>query len=519
MAEPHQSPAQNAAPAPQAEEPSRDQASPDSREGELRCRKLELEIQQLRRQASAKSFWLEVAKITGPAALLGLMMTIYIGATQLRQAQRARDDDRFDRAVARLASPRTTERVAGVVGLQLFLGPDQRDRHRATLQFLSNALVTEQDATERQAILDTFARLTPEEVGQDVLNATLETLRDMNRRLFALRREKEAAQKFAALTGTAKKAIAEHGAEDSASDEDLSALRATASAIAVLVRRGARTKDLSEIYCDKCDFSGVAWDELNGVLVDRDRRADGGHTMDLSGTDFHESILTNANFTGATLHDSDFDNANIEGTIFYNADLRRAEITSYRHNPRIHVFPETLPVEFPDFNCADLEDANFSGMLFFGIVRTLERQTWTRSYPHLRNANLAHAKLEGIRIFIITAAARRDEGREPEEMMPFEGAKGISSESPQPTAYSSPHAPRSVVTVIDGVADLRVREPVRADDVSSMYGALAELASARNMEESDLPPHIKEFIQRNKGSLLNAGYQDINNMIRHEPCR
>jgi hypothetical protein len=130
MEEPHQSPAQDVPPVPQAEAHARHQTGMESHEAELRCGKLELEAQLLRRQTGARFFWLEVAKaITGPVALLGLMVTIFIGTTQLRQAQRARDDDRFDRAVARLASPRTTERVAGVVGLQLFLGPDQRDRH------------------------------------------------------------------------------------------------------------------------------------------------------------------------------------------------------------------------------------------------------------------------------------------------------------------------------------------------------------------------------------------------------
>jgi len=393
---------------------------------------------------------------------------------------------------------------------------------------LSNALVTEKDATEREAILDTFAQLTPKQIRQDVLNATLETLRDKNRRLFALRREKEAKQKFAAPTGTAKKTFTEPGAGDSESDEDLSALRATASAIAVLVRRGARTRDLSNIYCDKCDFSGVVWDDLRQALVNADtvRRADGGQTVDLSGTDFHDSVLTNANFTGVTMHDSDFDNANIQGTIFYGADLRRAEITVYRHkDPKFHVSPASLPVDFPDFNCADLEGADFSGTLFFGIVRSRPNTIW-KSYPFVRDANLAHAKLGAIRIFIITPANRpiippatlRDRVRELEKTLPFEGAVEVASDvSAEPQPSSSPHTSWSVVTVIDGGAELRVKEPIRADDSSGMYAVLGELGSARNIGESDLPPHIKEFIQRNKGSFLNSGYHPFN-LPMHEPC-
>jgi uncharacterized protein YjbI with pentapeptide repeats len=509
MAESQESPAQNATPAPEEEGHSRGQSGLDFREAELRCQKLELETQLLRRQASARFFWLEVAKaITGPAALLDLMVTIYIGTTQLKQAQRSRDDDRFDRAVARLASPRTTERVAGVVGLQLFLGPDQRDRHRATLQFLSNALVTERDATERHAILDTFAQLAPKEVGQDVLNATLETLRDKNRSLFGLHRGKEVAKEIAERTGRAKKTVTEPG-EDSGSDEESSALRATASAIAVLVRRGARIKDLSGIYCGECDFSGTALDDAEGLHAGwypprrfGAKSADVAHIIDLSGTDFHDSILTNADFTGVTLRDSDFDSASIDGATFYGADLSRAKITSHRDSLAPLVGSLEPPEAFPDFNCADLEGADFTRTLLFGIVRTRESQVSRQSYPFLRNANLAHAKLEKIHIFIITPAPRSDEIDEPKGGIPFEGA-GMLASMILPKPYLIEARP-SRVTIVEAGADIRVREPIRPDDMSSMYRVFAELASARNIEQSDLSPHIKEFIQRNKGTLLRS---------------
>ena len=61
-----------------------------------------------------------------------------------------------------------------------------------------------------------------------------------------------------------------------------------------------------------------------------------------------------------------------------------------------------------------------------------------------------------------------------------------------------------MVTVIEAGADIRVREPVRPDDMSSIYRAFAELASAQNIEQSDLSPHIKEFIRQNKEALLKS---------------
>lgn len=109
---------------------------------ELPIRKLKLETEILARQLKPRYFLLEVAKaIAGPVAVLGLMWTIVVGISQQGALQQSKEDERFDKAVTRLAGPSPTERLTGLAGLQLFLEPEYKSHHRGTLSFLVNALV------------------------------------------------------------------------------------------------------------------------------------------------------------------------------------------------------------------------------------------------------------------------------------------------------------------------------------------------------------------------------------------
>jgi hypothetical protein len=236
-------------------------------------------------------FLLEVAKaIAGPVAVLGLMWTIVVGISQQGALQQSKEDERFDKAVTRLAGPSPTERLTGLAGLQLFLEPEYKSRHRGTLSFLVNALASESDATVRGALLDTFSRLTRLDVNQSVMNETLERLRDQNRSLLALRKDPS----LATAKGNDETGMGQ------LSQEDLAPLRATATAIAVLIRHGAVTQDLSEIYCESCDFSGKTLDMSRPDYANTANFAQ-WHGADLSETDFHNAILKNANFTGLFL--------------------------------------------------------------------------------------------------------------------------------------------------------------------------------------------------------------------------
>src|SRR5206468_12803521 len=137
--------------------------------------------------------------------------------------------------------------------------------------------------------------------------------------------------------------------------EDLS------SGVIELLAKGARTSDMSGIYCRGCDFASTK--------------------ADLTSLDFNRALLGNANFRGLTLAGANFAGAFIPGTDFREADLRSANFT---------VVPDStdrdLMVDFvaltgfqlkgfgdehyvdpevklsPFFDCADMRRANLSGL-------------------------------------------------------------------------------------------------------------------------------------------------------------
>jgi hypothetical protein len=125
-----------------------------------RTEKVRLENQVLRRQLTRRFLWLAWAKaITGPAAALGLVFTMYLAWSQREEARRARDDERFERAIARIGSTQVPERLTGIAGLEQFLKSSEPERQAKSLQYLVNGVVIEPDATARSAILDIFSGL------------------------------------------------------------------------------------------------------------------------------------------------------------------------------------------------------------------------------------------------------------------------------------------------------------------------------------------------------------------------
>src|SRR6267154_5775881 len=88
----------------------------------LEAAKISLELQLLRRQLSPQGLlmaWLQAASV--PVALRGAILVFFVGYGQLRQSADNQAADRFDKALSRLASTRTEERVTGVSGLEFSL--------------------------------------------------------------------------------------------------------------------------------------------------------------------------------------------------------------------------------------------------------------------------------------------------------------------------------------------------------------------------------------------------------------
>jgi hypothetical protein len=350
-------------------------ADPDAA---LKTRKLELEIRQLEQATSKKNWILEVLQpmapsVTAVVAIVALVWTVNSGLQQLRQTQNAQDQDRFDKALSRLGSSSVSERLTGAAGLSLFLTRDQQNRHAATLRFLASALITEKDSSVRQTILDTFSHMDPIVVKQDARDDALRALLDLNRSaLQVVIREQEP------FSSTPQ-------SRDPDFASKLEGLRASSKAIVFLVKDGTREHNFSGIDCTDCNF------------------ADGTNAIDLSNSSFKQTILVDAKFAGATLTGSSFEDANLAGTKFEGANLRNTRFTGAAHNSySVRQFQANGDrPRSPDFACADMAEADFSGSLFFGLIESNSPNERIAGYPDLFQTNLNGANLEHIGLYAL----------------------------------------------------------------------------------------------------------------------
>lgn len=359
----------------------------ENRESQARYDKLVLEQATLRRQLSRQGMLLEWLKAaTVPVALIGVFVTFTLGIEQLRQAEQARraqaeqlqetrDDERFDKALSRLASQNAKERVTGISGLQLFISAASPKRHSPTLHFLLNAVADEHDPLVRKAIVDVFRDLKLETVKLEPLRAALTTAIKRNRALIRAlldvgeRNYIDARNvKISRFTNISKNDLpfsfrlpANIGVKltleqylqllelDSdvlnyAPRDHVAALEDVTEVMNILADLGVYADDYSETYCVNCRFK-------NGKL---------------SNAKFDNAILNDASFQSAILNGASFKNASLSDTIFYNAELKNADLTfdswvtsdyiKFRHR------------RFPVLQCADLSGADLSGrpIFFFG---------------------------------------------------------------------------------------------------------------------------------------------------------
>ncbi len=108
---------------------------------DLEIKKLQLETLSLSRQLSRLGFTLEWLKSAGVlVALIGVGVTLYIGFRQARQIKQARLNERFDKALTRLASDKEKERINAVSSLGLFLTEHNNSLQGSALHFLVNAV-------------------------------------------------------------------------------------------------------------------------------------------------------------------------------------------------------------------------------------------------------------------------------------------------------------------------------------------------------------------------------------------
>jgi len=227
----------------------------------------------------------------------------------------------------------------------------------------------------RQAILDTFLHVNPTIVNQDSREDGLQTLLDLNRSAIkSLRQQQES-------DGKSKPALA----SDRDPQGQIDALRASAKAIVIFVKKGTSQHDFSGIDCTDCDFSSD------------------GHPLDLSGSNFDRAVLTDANFAGVKLTGSSFDGAYLSRTNFEGANLQRTHFRGIPHDSyAVQEYKRSgNKPDPPNFACADASEADLSGSLFFGVIESADSRERIAGIPDLFQTNLTGANLSRIGVYAL----------------------------------------------------------------------------------------------------------------------
>jgi uncharacterized protein YjbI with pentapeptide repeats len=344
-----------APPAPAAVLPTPNVPPPES----AAITKATLEAKLLERQLS-KPYelreWLKA--LTGLAAIAALLAAFF----QLQQNQYQRSEDRLERAITRIASPNTNERLAGVSTLRVFLDEGSSGQRRIALSALANSVAAETEPVVWGATLDVLKHAdsrSRDEILADLANGS--------RGLLPAAMKKQPAQAF-------KLWLVDEG--------DFGRLQNLERAIVELLQEGARTRNMAGIYCVECNFEG----------------------LDLRGTDFSGAVLNNSSFKRSKLSNSSFEHAVMLATSFVGADLRGVKFTRQPQNQDFASITVTNGGETiwgPDFTCANLENADFSGPALLSFVEEgrdfmLPGTLFTAKFS---NSNLLHADFRQIGVY------------------------------------------------------------------------------------------------------------------------
>ena len=317
-------------------------------------------------------------------AVLGGLASAYQWFVDQRESREARSYDRMDRALNLLSGERPSQRAAAVTALDIALSNGDQQRNRQIVISIANALPLEKDSSVRNAMVWFFEDIDERAVDVDTLNAALKSLVYVNRGL----------TKEAGL----RQSLAKDWFKIETDIPNGAALQSLARAMTALMKKGARYQDLSGLYLGRSNLS----------------------ELDLDGTKFDDSILAWTNFTATSLRGASFDGADLEQTEFYSADLRDASFAFTRYddqgeertsyvtrqlmngvNPNLSSLPA---LRLPDFGCADLRNANFSGQIALGFMSTKNLAVPVDAKvpePIFQSADLSGTDFSRIRIYAV----------------------------------------------------------------------------------------------------------------------
>jgi hypothetical protein len=259
--------------------------------------KLKIETSKLKQDAEPERWWSRLIKhaiafggvVTVAATIYGIWdsydKTVADRDRARLDRERTRIADqrtRFEDAIKRLESSSTISKLVGVSVLSGYLDAANRDAHRQILFTLAGLMATEKHSQTQAAVIDLMASIPKD---GPIALADWRYFQDML-----------VSQSRALM---AKGDLSRHRHFEAASPliDDERAARTLGKLIAGNVGKGV-VSDYSNyrgIYCEECDFHGVAFPH---------------------GVDFTGAVLDRSNFSGAKLEAAVFDNAELAGTKF-----------------------------------------------------------------------------------------------------------------------------------------------------------------------------------------------------------
>jgi len=442
----------------------------------------ELRVKKLKFETHWGKFFEGFKAIGSIVAALGVIVTLFLAFYQQGQNRVSRDDERFDRSVARVGSSQTAERLTGLAGLQQFLVSKDADREKSALLYLVNATTIETDPTVRSAMLDTFNSLRDLSLSPDALNAALQSARDRNRALF---------KRFLSRPWTATRDKPSYNVDfpelamDPIQQPEKDQVLATAGLIAALVRAGAKADDLSGIFCLNCTFNAS------------------GRKVNLSGVNFDEAMLRGTSFLAVNLQGASFRNADLLAADFTSASLRNAKFTAdtvlVAHSlGAAYATRNLMNVRGTNFACADLSGADFSGRLIFGLILN-DPIFGGYGRDEFFAADLRESNFIGAQFFV--AVPQSSASVEP-------GSYGLGKLSPvgqalgsgpsDPLDYAGTKYVAWTFTIAD---DTGFTVPLKSGYRRSLIMILSSFEAAKNLSAAKIPPAMLRYLEANKAIL------------------
>ena len=316
--------------------------------------KLQLEAQQISRQFT---FWNQFRLWLGAGAGVAAVATVFLSALSIFfsyfQAQVDQSAAELKAATELLGSEKQSQQIIGVFSMSQSFRKMDLDQQTAALNTLAQMLSVSEDDALLDAILVSFEnpnlKMEAKQSALELLIRRSQTIVIRDNLWGRSREEKD---------GKVMKPII-----------------AISQGIVALLRQDARVNNLSRIYCVDCDFSGL---DLTGTSFDN---------AVLQGAIFRNSILKNATFNDADLLQTQFNGAELQNAQFRQTNrVRNTDVLQETNYFWAHLLDDAQSIIGPNFECANLTDADFKGHTLFGYSSIEDTNTQlVRPFGGLRN--------------------------------------------------------------------------------------------------------------------------------------